>query len=356
MKTLVITGGIGSGKSEVCRILERYGVVARYDADARVKALYSAHPTLLDDIEKALECRLRNDEGRFVPSLLSARIFSDREALEKVEALVFPALLDDYETFTCGRGADEIVVFESATILEKPCFDGFGDYVILVDAPFEVRLERACRRDGAGREAVLARMSNQKLMNALSEGKTDPRIDAVILNDCDVETLEKRTIETMSVLFGDWRNDNNLIEDKMKTDLSKILAVSGQSGLFLYISPTRTGAIVEALADKKRSAVSATSRITSLADISIYTDDEEVKLQEVFLNMKEVLGDADAPSAKSKPEELKALFEKALPTYDRDRFYVSHMKKVVEWYNALKNYASLDFVNPEDEAETEDAE
>ena len=141
----------------------------------------------------------------------------------------------------------------------------------------------------------------------------------------------------------------------MKTDLSKILAVSGQSGLYLYISATRSGAVVEALADKKRSAVSASSRITSLADISIYTDEEEVKLQDVFLSMKEVLGDADAPSSKSAPEELKALFEKALPTYDRDRFYVSHMKKVVEWYNALKNHASLDFVNP-DEEEAESAE
>ena len=140
----------------------------------------------------------------------------------------------------------------------------------------------------------------------------------------------------------------------MKTDLSKILAVSGQSGLFLYISHARNGAIVEALADKKRSSVSMTSKLTSLADISIYTDEEEVKLQQVFLNMKDVLGDADAPSAKSSPDELKSLFEKALPAYDRDRFYVSHMKKVVEWYNALKNYASLDFVNPEDE--TEEAE
>ena len=136
----------------------------------------------------------------------------------------------------------------------------------------------------------------------------------------------------------------------MKTELSKILAISGQSGLYLYITSTRTGAVVEALADKKRSAVSATSKITSLSDISIYTDDEEVKLQDVFLSMKEVLGDADAPSAKSKPEELKALFEKALPDYDRDRFYVSHMKKVVDWYNNLKNYASLDFVNPEEES------
>ena len=136
----------------------------------------------------------------------------------------------------------------------------------------------------------------------------------------------------------------------MKTDLSKILAVSGQSGLFLYISHARNGAVVEALADKKRTSVSMTSKLTSLADISIYTDDEEVKLQQVFLNMKEVLGDADAPSSKSSAEELKALFEKALPAYDRDRFYVSHMKKVVDWYNALKNYASLDFVNPDEEA------
>ena len=135
----------------------------------------------------------------------------------------------------------------------------------------------------------------------------------------------------------------------MKTDLTKVLAISGQSGLYLYVSQARNGAIVEALADGKRSSVGMTSKITSLADISIYTDDEEVKLQQVFLNMKDVLGENDAPSAKSKPEELKALFEKALPAYDRDRFYVSHMKKVVEWYNFLKKYASLDFVNPEEE-------
>ena len=138
----------------------------------------------------------------------------------------------------------------------------------------------------------------------------------------------------------------------MKTDLSKILAISGQSGLYLYISQARNGAIVEALADKKRTSVGMTSKITSLADISIYTDDEEVKLQDVLSSMKEVLGDADAPSSKASAEELKALFEKALPSYDRDRFYVSHMKKVVDWYNNLKKYASLDFVNHEEAEES----
>ena len=139
----------------------------------------------------------------------------------------------------------------------------------------------------------------------------------------------------------------------MKTDLSKILAISGQSGLYLYISQARNGAIVESLSDKKRSSVGMTSKITSLADISIYTDDEEVKLQDVFVSMKEVLGEADAPSSKSSADELKAIFEKALPAYDRDRFYVSHMKKVVEWYNALKNFASLDFVDLDAEAAEE---
>ena len=66
-----------------------------------------------------------------------------------------------------------------------------------------------------------------------------------------------------------------------------------------------------------------------------------------------VLGEADAPTSKASADELKSLFEKALPDYDRDRFYVSHMKKVVDWYNFLKKYASLDFVDPEEASEQE---
>ena len=85
------------------------------------------------------------------------------------------------------------MVFESATVLEKPQFEGFGDKIVLVDAPFEVRLDRACRRDGADRVKVLARMKNQKLMNELSAGGEDPRIDYRIVNDCSMEELVCRT-------------------------------------------------------------------------------------------------------------------------------------------------------------------
>lgn len=135
----------------------------------------------------------------------------------------------------------------------------------------------------------------------------------------------------------------------MKTDLTKILSISGQPGLYLYIAQARSGAIVESLSDKKRSCFGLTSKMTTLADISIYTTEDEMKLSEVFLKLKDVLGGAEAPSSKASSGELKALFAKAVPDYDGERFYVSHMKKVVDWYNCLLKYASLDFVTPEEE-------
>ena len=136
----------------------------------------------------------------------------------------------------------------------------------------------------------------------------------------------------------------------MKTDLTKILSISGQPGLYLYIAQARSGAIVESLSDKKRSCFGLTSKMTTLADISIYTTEGEMKLSEVFLKLKDVLGGAEAPASKASSDELKALFAKAVPDYDGERFYVSHMKKVVDWYNCLLKYASLDFVTPEEEA------
>lgn len=143
----------------------------------------------------------------------------------------------------------------------------------------------------------------------------------------------------------------------MKTDLARILSVSGQHGLFNYIAQARNGAIVEALGDKRRTCFDMKSRITTLADISIYTSEGEMKLQEVFQKLHETLGEADAPTSKASADELKALFLKAIPNYDGDRFYVSHMKKVVDWYNELKNFASLDFEEGnEGEAASEEAE
>ena len=89
------------------------------------------------------------------------------------------------------------------------------------------------------------------------------------------------------------------------------------------------------------------SRMTSLSDISIFTTEEELPLQKVLEAMRDYLSSEEAPSAKADPEVLKEFFDKVIPNYDRDRFYVSHMKKVVEWYNQLRSFASLDFEEKE---------
>lgn len=134
----------------------------------------------------------------------------------------------------------------------------------------------------------------------------------------------------------------------MKTDLTKILSVSGKSGLYLYLAQARAGVIAEALSDKKRYMFDLKSRITTLADISIFSDSGEIKLKEVFLNLGKIYKGKPGPE-KLPENELKALFAKAVPDYDQNRFYVSHMKKVLDWYNQLAQYASLDFVEEENQ-------
>lgn len=201
MEILVVTGGIGSGKSEVCRILSDVFSCRVYNADSRVKLLYDVHPTLLSDIEKLTGESLRDDEGRFVPSRLSARIFTDRSLLKQVEGMVFPALMEDFEAWSKAYSEDTFVVFESATILEKQELKGFGDKVILVDAQMQTRLERACRRDSASEESVSSRMQNQKLMNSISAGETEPEVDAVINNVGTLEDLKDSTIRVVKDLF-----------------------------------------------------------------------------------------------------------------------------------------------------------
>ena len=202
MDVLVITGGIGSGKSEVCRILQDVYGCGIYSADERVKLLYDIHPTLLSDIESLVGQSLRNEEGRFVASRLSALIFSDRSLLKQVEDLVFPALTDDFRTWSEAYADDRFVVFESATILEKPQFKGFGDKTILVDSIVEKRLERACLRDNASRESIYARMLNQKMMNSISEGELKPDVDAVIQNLGTLTDLKYSVLRVIRELYG----------------------------------------------------------------------------------------------------------------------------------------------------------
>ena len=168
MSVVIISGGIGSGKSTVCKLLEsEYGWPV-YDADSRVKAIYDDIPSVLLSIEDALNEKFRDDEGMFSPSMLASRIFSDEDALGKVEDIVFPVLTEDFIRWKNEHDDKRWLVLESATILEKENLVGLGDVVVVIDAPLEIRLQRAAERDGVSRESVSSRASNQKLMISCS--------------------------------------------------------------------------------------------------------------------------------------------------------------------------------------------
>jgi hypothetical protein len=137
-------------------------------------------------------------------------------------------------------------------------------------------------------------------------------------------------------------------------DLKEIMSISGHSGLFKFISQGRNGIIVESFTDQKRSFVNASNKVSTLEDIAIFTTEEEVPLKTVLKNIHDTLNGEQAPDPKSSPEELRAFMEKVLPAYDRDKVYVSDIKKLASWYNSLLSLDLLKFDETDAEPNTEE--
>ena len=125
-----------------------------------------------------------------------------------------------------------------------------------------------------------------------------------------------------------------------------ILAISGKPGLFRLVSRGKATLIVESLdAAKKRIPAFASDRVTSLADIAMYTDDEDMPLWKVLKNVgqKEASKPTQINYKKASSKELREYFAQVLPTYDRDRVHDSDIKKLIQWYNILVNAGITDF-------------
>jgi hypothetical protein len=136
----------------------------------------------------------------------------------------------------------------------------------------------------------------------------------------------------------------------MKTNLQKVYAITGYPGLFTYVSQSRNGIIVESLLDKKRIWAGPSMRITTLSDVAMYTDKDEVQLQEVLEKVKNVYNGGQSIDHKSDTAALRQFMESVLPDYDRERVYPSHIKKLAEWYNILQANEMLDFEKTEEES------
>jgi hypothetical protein len=136
-------------------------------------------------------------------------------------------------------------------------------------------------------------------------------------------------------------------------NLKDILSISGEPGLFRFVAQGRNAIIVEHLETKKRRTAASSAKVSSLEDISIFTQNEDLPLGKVFNLIYEKENGGPAADSKSDAIKLKTYFEEILPEYDKDRVYVSDMKKVVVWYNILQKLGQLVKDEPESEKEKE---
>lgn len=161
MKTLGVTGGIGSGKSAACRFFEALGAQVFY-ADAEAKRLMAEHAGLRADIIETFGAESYDAEGRLNRAYLAETVFGDAEQVKRINALVHPRVFEAFEETKAEASAAGVplLVHEAALIFEAGG-EQHLDAVAVVDAPEEKRLRRVMARDGVGEAEVRARMAHQ---------------------------------------------------------------------------------------------------------------------------------------------------------------------------------------------------
>jgi len=138
--------------------------------------------------------------------------------------------------------------------------------------------------------------------------------------------------------------------------LKDILAISGEHGLYKFIAQGKNAIIVEHIETGKRSSAFSSAKVSSLEDISVFTETEDLPLGKVFDKIYEKESGGPAIDSKSDPEKLKKYFEDIIPDYSKEKVYVSDIKKVILWYNLLQQKEMLIKEEPEKAAGPEEAE
>lgn len=136
-------------------------------------------------------------------------------------------------------------------------------------------------------------------------------------------------------------------------NLKGIISISGKPGLYKVVAQGKNNIIVESLEDKKRFPAYSTDRISALEDISIYTYDEDVLLKDILTKIFEKEKGATCIGHKEDKAKLEAYLVSVLPNYDKERVYISDVKKIFQWYNLLHKSGELNQVEEKEEvAET----
>ncbi len=188
MKTLLVTGGIGSGKSIVCKHIDQMGYPV-YNCDDRTKALYDEEPSLVDSIENAFGETLRGADDKLDRKKLASIIFSDTQKKKILEEIVHPAVREDFDIWRSGQESD-LVVIESAIAMGNPFFRDAYDASILVVSPLDSRLKRVEMRDNASTEEIKKRMDSQEI--------DEDAADIIIDNSEDLDSLYSKVNQVIN--------------------------------------------------------------------------------------------------------------------------------------------------------------
>jgi len=181
MMKIGVTGGIGSGKSFVCSVMEDRCGIPIYNSDAQAKRLINTHSDILQKICKLVGSCVINSDGSLYKAALAEYLFSSDEHAAKINAIVHPAVIQDFRRW-CTEQHTQNVCVESALLFESGLSDEV-DVILYVDAPLQTRLSRAVLRDNSTEEEIKRRMSRQDI---ISERK---RADYIIYNG-ETETID----------------------------------------------------------------------------------------------------------------------------------------------------------------------
>lgn len=317
---IAITGGIGSGKSYVADLLRTRGIDV-YDCDAAAKRLMRTSDDLKTRLQQLVGDNVYED-GQLQKRVLATYILTGEQEKQAVNDIVHPAVAADF--MASGQSwLESAILFESAFDKRVPF-----DRTVCVSAPREVRIGRIIQRDHISREKAEAWIDAQ-----MPQSETERRCDYVILNDGHHDLDQQIT----AII-----NKTNTNKQKMET----ILSISGKPGLYKLVSRGKANLIVEALdATHRRQPAFASDRVTSLADIAMYTDAEDIPLWKVLksLGEKEESKECSLNYKKCSAAELHDFFAAVLPEYDRDRVHDSDIKKLIQWYNILVKSGITDF-------------
>ncbi|MFO7935594.1 MAG: dephospho-CoA kinase [Bacteroidales bacterium] len=170
-----ITGGIGSGKTLVCRVFDKIGIPV-YDADSRARSLMNHDPGLVSEITDLLGQEAYRD-GSLDREYVAGKVFMNEDLLNRLNRIVHPAVRDDYLQWVKDRTEVPYVIEEAAILFESGAHR-FMDLTVLVYAPEDLRIRRVMERDGVSEEEVRMRMRHQ-----MNEEEKKKLADKMISND-----------------------------------------------------------------------------------------------------------------------------------------------------------------------------